>query len=537
MKFNPNSGDGPLTLAYSTLLGGSANDGTTTPTNDGSVRVAVDAAGAAYLTGVTQSLDFPLVNAAQAVHATGPNCGLSGCREVFVAKIDAYSGSGPVTLGYSTYLGGTDNEYPGGIAVDASGAAYIAGETNTQAALYAGLSGTQFPLLNSFKSFTIDGYSEAFVAKFNPHDGMGALTLAWSSIVGGSLWDYASAIAVDSAGAVYVGGDASLLYSTCLGGAADEVSAAIAVGPDGAVHLAGQVRRETAAPYFPLVNAYSSTHSGEAGFVVRYNQAVLSIAKTHTGSFTQRQQNAAYTLTVSNAASAAGPTKGLVTVTETLPADIIFGAALGAAQLNASSSVPGAFLYTPAAGTALPVGAAQTLSAAFDPGAHRRHPDALAERGRCGRRSHSDKHGRNRRAESQADHRQDPDDLRRSPAPGARFARRGRQRHDRPYVPWLGRRRRFRRGSHRSGDLHRRFVQQHSSYRFALEEGDLHDSHSCLPICSRTGVRLGWTDPVPHRSDARRIARRDAHLHWNARERYRLGSLHQQRDDQPGGVR
>jgi hypothetical protein len=49
------------------------------------------------------------------------------------------------------------------------------------------------------------------------------------------------------------------------------------------------------------------------------------------------------------------------------PADITYGTALGAAQLNATSSTPGTFTYTPAAGTVLDVGATQTLTATFTP--------------------------------------------------------------------------------------------------------------------------------------------------------------------------
>src|SRR5262249_37739388 len=49
------------------------------------------------------------------------------------------------------------------------------------------------------------------------------------------------------------------------------------------------------------------------------------------------------------------------------PADITVGTALGAAQLNATANVPGALVYTPPAGTALAVGAAQTLSVVFTP--------------------------------------------------------------------------------------------------------------------------------------------------------------------------
>src|SRR6185436_12676905 len=55
------------------------------------------------------------------------------------------------------------------------------------------------------------------------------------------------------------------------------------------------------------------------------------------------------------------------TITWTTPADIIYGTTLGATQLNATASVPGTFVYTPAAGAVLSAGAAQTLSVSFTP--------------------------------------------------------------------------------------------------------------------------------------------------------------------------
>src|SRR5213079_785901 len=51
----------------------------------------------------------------------------------------------------------------------------------------------------------------------------------------------------------------------------------------------------------------------------------------------------------------------------TTPADVVYGTALGAIQLNASASVAGTFAYTPAAGAVLNAGAAQTLSVDFTP--------------------------------------------------------------------------------------------------------------------------------------------------------------------------
>ena len=60
-------------------------------------------------------------------------------------------------------------------------------------------------------------------------------------------------------------------------------------------------------------------------------------------------------------------TKGVVVITWATPADILFGGTLGSAQLNATASVAGTFVYSPVAGTVLPVGDGQTLSVTFTP--------------------------------------------------------------------------------------------------------------------------------------------------------------------------
>ena len=59
--------------------------------------------------------------------------------------------------------------------------------------------------------------------------------------------------------------------------------------------------------------------------------------------------------------------KATPTITWATPADITYGTALGATQLNATASSPGTFVYTPAAGTVLNAGAGQTLSVTFTP--------------------------------------------------------------------------------------------------------------------------------------------------------------------------
>src|SRR5262249_58363150 len=90
------------TIAYSTYLGGSGQDQ--------GWGIAADASGNAYVTGDTQSFDFPTARSLQA---------FGGGEDAFVAKLNA-SGSGLV---YSTYLGGSGVEFGQAITVDLAGAA------------------------------------------------------------------------------------------------------------------------------------------------------------------------------------------------------------------------------------------------------------------------------------------------------------------------------------------------------------------------------------------------------------------------------
>src|SRR5205823_10560548 len=97
-------------LVYSTYLGGSSRDVAS--------GIAVDAAGAAYVTGTTASTDFT-------AGCTAPCTVLSLKGTVFATKLNAAG----TALVYSTHLGGSGGEYGWGIAVDAAGAAYVTGRT------------------------------------------------------------------------------------------------------------------------------------------------------------------------------------------------------------------------------------------------------------------------------------------------------------------------------------------------------------------------------------------------------------------------
>ena len=125
-------------LVYSTYLGGSGPDF--------GRGIALDSSGSAYLTGDTSSVDFPTISPFQLANGGG--------SDAFVTKIDP-AGS---ALVYSTYLGGSGNDFGYGIAIDSSGSAYVTGSTAS----------TNFPTQNPFQSANKGGGSDAFVTKLDP---------------------------------------------------------------------------------------------------------------------------------------------------------------------------------------------------------------------------------------------------------------------------------------------------------------------------------------------------------------------------------
>jgi hypothetical protein len=247
-------------LCYSTLLGGSGADAGTA--------VAVDSAGAVYVAGYTDSYDFPTSNAEQGYSG--------GSTDAFVVKLNPSGG-----LAYATYLGGSGDDRAYAIAVDGTGAVYIAGSTESQ----------NFPTKNPYQS-KLAGGRDAFVAKLSPAGN----TLVYSTYLGGAGTDVAYGIAADASGYAYVAGDtnssnfpangmqrnlgggqdafvakmavngAQLVYSTYLGGGNDDHGAAIAVDSAGTVYLAGS----TWSIDFPVANAFQSKLAGgEDAFVAR----------------------------------------------------------------------------------------------------------------------------------------------------------------------------------------------------------------------------------------------------------------------------
>jgi hypothetical protein len=123
-------------LAWSTFLGGDEPDR--------AQDIAVGPGGAVYVTGDTDSTDFPLVNAYSSTHA-------GGVSDAFVTKLR----SGGDALIYSTYLGGQQYDVANAITVDSSGAAYVAGGTQS----------ADFPTTHGYDSTFNGGSWDAFVTK------------------------------------------------------------------------------------------------------------------------------------------------------------------------------------------------------------------------------------------------------------------------------------------------------------------------------------------------------------------------------------
>lgn len=258
-------------LVFSTYLGGSGNDSGT--------GIAVDQSGYIYITGSTTSADFPVQNPLQAANAGG--------SDIFITKLNP-SGS---ALIFSTYLGGTGNDNAKYLAIDSANNIYVAGYTAS----------VDFPVLHAYQSAFGGGSSDGFIVKL---DSSGS-TLEYSSYLGGSGEDVATAVAVDTYGSAYITGYSAssdfpvsnalqpsnaggrdvfvtklnivgtVVYSTYLGGSGTDEANGIAVAWNGAAVITGT----TASANFPVLAANQNVLAGGTdAFVTKLNPDGSSIA-------------------------------------------------------------------------------------------------------------------------------------------------------------------------------------------------------------------------------------------------------------------
>ena len=260
-------------LLYSTYLGGNGSDG--------GLGIAVDTSGNAYVTGGTMSTDFPTASPIQPAYG--------GRGDAFVTKLNAAGNA----LVYSTYLGGTGDDLGTGVAADASGNAYVTGQTLSD----------DFPTVSPIQPAR-GGDRDVFLTKLNAQGS----ALVYSTYLGGGGTDSDSSIAVDGAGNAYVTGGtgspdfptanaiqancvffsprggcddafliklnatgSALVYSTHLGGSENDIGFGIAVDASGNVYVTGQ----TESSNFPTASPIQPAHGGGRfdAFVTKLNAA------------------------------------------------------------------------------------------------------------------------------------------------------------------------------------------------------------------------------------------------------------------------
>lgn len=260
------SPDGSAFL-YNADIGGSSDD-----IGNG---IAVDPSGSVYVGGYSNSPDFPLVNAFQN--------GNAGDNNAFVLRLDPTGAA----LIFSTYIGGSNEDYGNAIALDTQGNVYLTG----------GAGSTDFPTSAGAFQAQLRGGFDCFVFKL---DSLG--NAIFSTLIGGGSDDQAFGIGVDSQGNSYITGEtasdsypqlnppfqhsrhgnvdafvtelsadgSSLVYSTFAGGGGADSGAGIAVDPAGNAYVVGT----TSSSDFPTTNgAYQTGYAGGASdiFVLGYS--------------------------------------------------------------------------------------------------------------------------------------------------------------------------------------------------------------------------------------------------------------------------
>ncbi len=299
-KFVPNSSN-TLSLAYLTYLGGSGQD---------SARgIAADADGNAYVTGFTDSPNFPTAHAASKKISGRNNTPQRLYRsDAFVTKL----GPQGTNLVYSTYLGGGERDAGNAIAVDSSGHAYVAGFTDS----------VDFPVVTNRAAGArrvvqraMGGVQDAFVVKL----GVAGTNLDFSTYLGGAGQDNALGIAVDADGDVYLTGytvsvnfpvfprnnsylnglkttsgsydafftkifadGSSNVFSTYLGGKGTDVGLRLAVDSSASAYLTGY----TYSPNFPVSGRVAGTSAWTASSGLQPDVFVTKLSPTNVAGFT-----------------------------------------------------------------------------------------------------------------------------------------------------------------------------------------------------------------------------------------------------------
>ena len=218
------------TLLYTTLIGGNLGS------NSGQ-GIALDRNGNAYVTGYTNSSEFPTLNAFQSTSSRDPNILGGFVGDAFITKL-----SNTGSLVFSTLLGGMGNDAGNSIATDNNGNVWITGNTLS----------SDFPTLNAVQN-TYGGSDQSWLDFQTP---------------------------LGDAFVTKLSSEGSLLYSTFLGGSAAESGRGIAVDSEGNAYVTGI----TSSDNFPLLNPLQSQRGGlEDAFITKLSPEGQLIYSTYLG--------------------------------------------------------------------------------------------------------------------------------------------------------------------------------------------------------------------------------------------------------------
>jgi len=333
---------------YCTFLGGTK--GSSYNPGSQAFGVAIDSSGRAYITGWTDSPDFPTTAGAfQTICGTDGNC--NGLWDAFVAKLDPTK-SGSASLVYSTFLGGSGTDLGFGIAVDSAANAYITGVTganvNTQ---FSGspLPSKDFPTTNGAFQPTCPApctHDSAWVTKLNASGS----APVYSTYLGGGNGNTDAgtfgSVALDSALNAYVtgftaatdfptqspiqasnGGGAydayvtklnasgsALVFSTYLGGSGSDQAVSLAVDKFANMYVTGI----TSSTNFPTTaGAFQKTCPGSCtyyhGFVSKIGRFYTSTSLVSSLNPSIYGQSVVFTATVKPTATTTATPSGTVT--------------------------------------------------------------------------------------------------------------------------------------------------------------------------------------------------------------------------------